>query len=261
MPCILRIVLGEMQPAYRASLLAWERLGFHQIIFCTQPLQRSPISDVEWRSVNELMSPAELRQLRAVKEPAHCKDLLSLLALQRLGGTYMDLDVMPAPKARKLWPRDNVLFASEALRMGKRWAVRRKQGLSLSVLRVPKNFRPLARLIAPLRRMLFSQQRWHRGTRQWMNATVLAAQWVRRERLVRFVKPPSIFRPIPVWIKTRKWKMKKPYRAYGHAIPCARQIRNTSVGIDMWHGHFDNPSSLAYNPGLLKCLNDIIVAR
>lgn len=267
-PIILRIQLGKLTTAYKASIEAWQRAGFQQVVYSDESnankwlqhrrIKQLKIGPLLEEAASDDASNNSTTWWKNCSAP-HLKDLLSFVAARKTGHTYMDFDVMPVVGVLSRWPKSPYMFATEALRKGKRWEVGRGCGLALNVFRVQKGCLKTRRLITSTYKYLKTQQGpILRSSRHWMDNTARASKWVVKEKLKKYLCKPIAFRSIPLWqAGANTWDMTHSHRAYDHYLPTKVQLLRHALGIDIWHGHLDRKSSRFYNPALLKAALEI----
>jgi hypothetical protein len=83
-------------------LLAWQKLGWHCVLWHSGQIKKPPVPGVELRLVDELIAGSEIEEVfkyeRYYGSHASCADIFRYFVLYQLGGAYVDIDVLPDPE-------------------------------------------------------------------------------------------------------------------------------------------------------------------
>jgi hypothetical protein len=83
-------------------LLAWQKLGWHCVLWHSGQIEEPPVPGVELRLVDELIAGSEIEEVfkyeRHYGSHASCADIFRYFVLYQLGGAYVDIDVLPDPE-------------------------------------------------------------------------------------------------------------------------------------------------------------------
>lgn len=81
-------------------LLAWQKLGWHCVLWHSGQIKEPPVPGVELRLVDDLIAGSDIEEVfefeRRHGSHASCADLFRYFVLYKLGGAYADIDVWPA---------------------------------------------------------------------------------------------------------------------------------------------------------------------
>ncbi|MFQ5339936.1 MAG: glycosyltransferase [Anaerolineae bacterium] len=95
-------------------LLAWQKLGWHCVLWHSGQIEQPPVPGVELRLVDDLITGSDIEEVfkyeRHYGSHASCADIFRYFVLYQLGGAYVDIDVLPdlegeiLPGATCDWP-------------------------------------------------------------------------------------------------------------------------------------------------------------
>jgi hypothetical protein len=98
-------------------LLAWQKRGWHCVLWHSGQIKEPPVPGVELRLVDDLIQGSSIEKVfeyeRRYGSHASCADLFRYLVIFKHGGAYADIDVLPDPQGRNtpsVFEQDEVCF-------------------------------------------------------------------------------------------------------------------------------------------------------
>jgi hypothetical protein len=89
-------------PSREKYLRAWQQLGWHCVLWHSGQIEEAPVPGVELRLVDDLIAGSEIEEVfkyeRHYGSHASCADIFRYFVLYKLGGAYVDIDVLPDRK-------------------------------------------------------------------------------------------------------------------------------------------------------------------
>jgi FkbM family methyltransferase len=97
-------LIDAWNPSREKYLRAWQDRGWRCILWHGGQLSESPVPGVELRNAYDLVQGSIIENAYAYEREhwshAACADLFRYLVLLKLGGAYVDIDVLPGPDAK-----------------------------------------------------------------------------------------------------------------------------------------------------------------
>jgi hypothetical protein len=154
-------------------LRAWQKLGWHCVLWTSGQVEEPPVPGVELRHVDELVRGSLIGEIfnyeRHYGSHASCADLFRYFVLHELGGAYVDIDVWPDPlgkvKPAKTSPVQPVFGLPNP---------RKELALEIRFIRAPAGHELLRKI---LQKALHNEREYinkHGGYYGWANASIVA---------------------------------------------------------------------------------------